>query len=47
MPVLCIDGIAWTFKLLPVKTQRPAFGMLGHSSLYFRDQYVVSWDNKG
>jgi len=46
MPVVSHDGLgfsslAWTFKLLPITTKRPAYGMLGHLSVHFIDQHMV------
>jgi hypothetical protein len=43
----CSSGLACTFKLLPSKHTVSASGMLGHSPFYFRDQYMVSWVDKG
>lgn len=46
MLIASVDGLsfyslAWTSKLLPSKTLTPTYGMLGHSTLHFRDQHVV------
>jgi len=39
---LSFSGLVWTLKLLPSKhTQRPAYGMLGHSPVHSRDQHMV------
>jgi hypothetical protein len=42
--------LLWIFKLLPCKhteRERPAYGMLGDLPLYFKQQHVVRYDDKG
>lgn len=42
---LSFSGLVWTlesFKLLPGKQTRPTYSMLGHSTLPFRGQNIVS-----
>jgi hypothetical protein len=40
MPLVSVDRLnfsrsAWTFRLLQVNTQKPVYGMLGHSLVHF------------
>jgi len=36
-----ISGLAWVFKLLPIRHTETSICMPGHSWVQFRDQHVV------
>lgn len=49
MPTLFLNspsfsGLVWIIKFLPSK--HTVNGMIGHSAISFRDQYIVLYDNK-
>jgi hypothetical protein len=44
---LYLCGLVWTFKFLPIKTQRPAYDMLGYLTVHFRDHCMVLYNDKG
>jgi len=49
MPTLFLNspsfsGLVWMIKFLPSK--HTVNGMIGHSAVSFRDQYIVLYDNK-
>jgi len=41
------SGWEWTFKIYTKQTDWPAFDLLKHSTILFRDQHKVSEDNEG
>jgi len=50
MPTVFLDGeFFWLSKDIHISTkkrQRPEYGTLCHLRVYFRDQHMVSQDNK-
>ena len=43
---LSFSGLVWAFKLYQANIQRPAYAVLGHLPVSFRDQHMVSKGNK-